>query len=63
LDKNFRGSGKTSNCEVSFKVGEMIAAKAIEAGVKEVVFDRGGCNYHGRVKNLADGARGGGLLF
>jgi large subunit ribosomal protein L18 len=63
LDKNFRGSGKTSNCEVAFKVGEMLAARAIEAGVKEVVFDRGGYNYHGRVKNLADGARGGGLLF
>ncbi|MDR2782059.1 MAG: 50S ribosomal protein L18 [Holosporaceae bacterium] len=63
LDKNFRKTGKTSNCEVAFKVGEMIAAKAVEAGVKEVVFDRGGFNYHGRVKNLADGARGGGLLF
>jgi large subunit ribosomal protein L18 len=63
LDKNFRGIGKTSNCEAAFKIGEMIAARAIEVGVKEVVFDRGGYNYHGRVKNIADGARGGGLLF
>ncbi|MDR1235514.1 MAG: 50S ribosomal protein L18 [Holosporaceae bacterium] len=63
LDKNFRETGKASNCEAAFKVGEMIAARAVEAGVKEVVFDRGGYNFHGRVKNLADGARGGGLLF
>jgi large subunit ribosomal protein L18 len=62
MDAAFKG-GKTSNCEVASKVGELIAARAIEAGVKEVVFDRGGFNYHGRVKNLADGARSGGLLF
>jgi large subunit ribosomal protein L18 len=62
LDKTLR-DGKTSNCEVASKVGELLAARAIEVGIKEVVFDRGGYNYHGRVKNLADGARGGGLLF
>jgi large subunit ribosomal protein L18 len=63
LDKNIRGLGKTANCEAASKVGSMIAAKAIEAGIKEVVFDRGGYKYHGRIKGLADAARGGGLLF
>jgi len=63
VDKNFRGSGKSANCEAAAKVGVMIAGKAAEAGIKEVVFDRGGYNYHGRVKALADGARGAGLLF
>ena len=42
LDKNLRGSGKTANCEASAKVGAMLAGKAAEAGIKEVVFDRGG---------------------
>jgi len=63
LDKTLRGVGKTSNCEAATKVGALIAARAIEAGIKEVVFDRGGYNYHGRVKFLADSARSGGLLF
>lgn len=63
LDKNLRGLGKTANCEASAKVGAMLAGKAAEAGIKEVVFDRGGYNYHGRVKALADGARGAGLVF
>jgi len=49
--------------EQAAKVGEMIAAKAIEAGVKAVVFDRNGYLYHGRVKSLADAARKGGLNF
>ncbi len=49
--------------EVSFKVGELLAKKAIEANVTEVVFDRGGFNYHGRVKEAAEGARKGGLKF
>jgi len=44
-------------------VGKVIAKKAIEAGIKEVVFDRNGYLYHGRVKSLADGAREGGLKF
>jgi large subunit ribosomal protein L18 len=44
-------------------VGKLIAEKAIEAGIKEVVFDRNGYLYHGRVKSLADSAREGGLKF
>ncbi len=49
--------------EQAAKVGEMIAEKAIAAGVSQVVFDRNGYLYHGRVKELADGARKGGLKF
>ncbi|MBO6056226.1 MAG: 50S ribosomal protein L18 [Alphaproteobacteria bacterium] len=62
LEKNFRAD-KSSNCDAAAKVGTLIASKAVEAGIKEVVFDRGGYNYHGRVKALADGARSGGLVF
>lgn len=53
--------GKT--VEVARKVGETVAREAVKAGVKEVVFDRGGYKYHGRVKALAQGAREGGLSF
>ena len=63
LDKSLRGVSKTSNAEAATKVGALIAGKAIESGIKEVVFDRGGYNYHGRVKALAEGARNGGLIF
>ncbi len=63
LDKNFKGSKKTANCDAAVVVGSMIAGKALEVGVKEVIFDRGGYNYHGRVKALADAARGAGLVF
>ena len=47
----------------AFQVGQLIADKAIKKGIKKVVFDRGGYQYHGRVKALAEGARGGGLKF
>ena len=49
--------------EQAAKVGEMIAKNAQEAGISQVVFDRNGYLYHGRVKELADGARKGGLKF
>lgn len=61
LDKNFEGVG--SNKEAAKVVGEMIAKKALEKGITEVVFDRGGYVYHGRVQNLAEGAREAGLQF
>ena len=49
--------------EQAAKVGELVAKKAIEAGISKVVFDRNGYLYHGRVKKLADAARKGGLIF
>lgn len=61
LDKDFEGVG--SNKEAAHKVGLYIAKKAKEAGIIKVVFDRGGYLYHGRVKELAEGAREGGLEF
>ena len=61
LDKGFDGYG--GNVEGAKKVGMLIAEKAIAAGIKEVVFDRGGYVYHGRVASLAEGAREGGLVF
>lgn len=54
---------KTWNVEAAISVGKLIAERAVEKGVKEVVFDRGGYIYHGRVKALADAARAGGLEF
>ena len=51
------------NCEAAKKVGQMIAERALKAGIENVVFDRGGYLFHGRVKALADGAREGGLKF
>lgn len=47
----------------AFKIGEILAKKAIERGIDSVVFDRGGYKYHGRIKALAEGARQGGLKF
>ena len=57
----FEGNG--SNTAAAREVGKMIAEKAIAQGITEVVFDRGGYLYHGRVSELAEGAREGGLKF
>jgi large subunit ribosomal protein L18 len=54
---------KGKKVDVAKEVGKTIAAKAVQSGIKVVVFDRGGYLYHGRVKALADGAREGGLTF
>ena len=61
LDKAFEGSG--GNKEAARKVGELIAKRAAEKNIKKCVFDRGGYIFHGRVKELAEGARAGGLDF
>lgn len=62
LDKEFNGKNG-GNVEAAAKVGELIAKRAAEKGYKEVVFDRGGNLYHGRVKALAEAAREAGLQF
>ena len=61
LEKNFEGIG--SNKEAAKKVGLTLAQRALEKGITTVVFDRGGYVYHGRVSELAEGAREGGLKF
>ena len=53
--------GKDKKNEVSFKVGELLAQKALKLKVKKIAFDKGGYKYHGRVQKLADGLRKGGL--
>lgn len=58
-----RGIAEGTKIEISAKVGENIAKKALEAGISEVVFDRNGYLFHGRVKSLADAARKAGLKF
>jgi large subunit ribosomal protein L18 len=52
-----------SKTEQAKVVGEVLAHRALEKGVNQIVFDRGGYRYHGRVKALAEGARAGGLQF
>jgi large subunit ribosomal protein L18 len=61
-DKDIKAQ-KGNKVEVSKMVGSAIARKANDLGIKDVVFDRGGYLYHGRVKSVADGAREGGLVF
>jgi large subunit ribosomal protein L18 len=57
---NAKGKAKTARAEL---VGSLLAKRAIEQGISQVVFDRGGYKYHGRVKALAEAARQGGLKF
>ena len=61
VEKDFEGLG--SNIEAASKVGKTVAERAVAKGIENVVFDRGGFIYHGRVQALADGAREGGLKF
>ena len=61
MDKDFNQYG--GNCEAAKAVGMAVAKKALDKGIKAVVFDRGGYVYHGRVAALAEGAREGGLEF
>ena len=61
VEKEFTGNG--GNKAAAHEVGKLIAQRAAEKGITDVVFDRGGYIFHGRVKELADGAREGGLNF
>ncbi len=64
VDKELSGSiGNGGNVESARKVGELIAKRAQDKGVKNIVFDRGGYLYHGRIQALADAAREAGLEF
>ena len=61
LEKSFEGAA--GNCEAAKKIGLLLAERAKAKGIEQVVFDRGGYVYHGRVAALAEGAREGGLNF
>jgi large subunit ribosomal protein L18 len=64
LDKDLRTALQTSaTCDASVAVGQLVAKRALAKGIAQVVFDRGGNLYHGRVKALADAAREAGLQF
>jgi len=64
LEKDLKGALKTgADTAAAAAVGKLVAERALQAGVKEVVFDRGPYIYHGRVKALADAAREAGLSF
>ncbi len=64
MEKDLKGALKTGADKVAAAaVGKLVAERAVQAGILEVVFDRGGFMYHGRVKALADAAREGGLKF
>jgi large subunit ribosomal protein L18 len=63
-DKDLRSQiGYGGNCEAAKKLGKILAERAIQAGIKQVCFDRGSCKYHGRVAAFADAAREAGLEF
>ena len=61
VEKGFEGNG--GNVEAAKKIGALVAERALKKGIEEVVFDRGGYIYHGRVQALAEGAREAGLKF
>ena len=61
VEKGFTGNG--GNCAAATTIGKLLAERAIAKGIENVVFDRGGYIYHGRVMALAEGAREGGLKF
>lgn len=64
VDKEIKEQvSKTSTKEAASVVGKLVAQRAVKSGIEEVIFDRGGYIYHGRVKALAEGAREGGLKF
>ena len=64
MDKDLKGKLKsTSNKDAALEVGKLIGQRAVKAGATDVVFDRGGYLFHGRVKAVADGAREAGLKF
>lgn len=64
VDKELRSSLQASGgCDASLAVGQLVAQRALAQGISQVVFDRGGNLYHGRVKALADAAREAGLQF
>lgn len=64
LEKELKGKvGHGGNAEAARMVGEILARKSLDKGVKKVVFDRGGFMYHGRISAFADAAREGGLEF
>ncbi len=64
LEKTMREGMKTgANINAAKAVGKLVAERATQKGIKDVVFDRGGYRYHGRIKALADAAREGGLKF
>jgi large subunit ribosomal protein L18 len=63
LSKEFRDLKAKPNMDGAKQLGKIAAEKAVAAGIKSIVFDRGGYKYHGRVKALADAARSGGLQF
>ena len=62
-EKEVAGAGKGNKTEQAALVGKLLAGKCKEAGIENVIFDRGGYKYHGRVKSLAEAAREGGLKF
>ncbi len=63
LEQAIRGAGNASNKDGASAVGKLLAERAKDANITNVVFDRGGFLYHGRVAALAEGAREGGLVF